>query len=119
MTISSILFNTIAIALIIAVIWWFFGNKIKPAISKTNKVLVKDGIYQPAAIQIPANREVKLTFQREDEAACAATVVFDGLDLAVDLPLHKEVEITLPPQKEGEITFACQMNMYRGKIVVA
>lgn len=118
MTIFTIIFNLLALALIIGVIWWFFGNRIRPAAVKANKVLVKDGIYQPDIIQIPANRSVTLTFLREDDTACAATVVFSGLDMVVKLPLNKSVEISIPPQKAGEIMFACQMNMYRGKLVV-
>ena len=121
MTFTTIIANIFSLALIVAVIWWFFGSKIKPAVAKinsVNKVLVKDGIYQPSSIQVPANREVKLSFLREDDTACAATLVFNDLDIAVQLPLNKSVEIVIPPQKAGEINFTCQMGMYRGKLIV-
>ena len=122
MSYSMIAVNVIALALIGAVIWWFFGGKLRPAVATADvpiTILVKDGIYQPSLVQIPANKEVTLHFLREDESACSKTVVFTQLNLAYELPMNKVVTVVLPPQKEGELDFTCQMGMYRGKIIIS
>ncbi|HTM63869.1 MAG TPA: cupredoxin domain-containing protein [Gammaproteobacteria bacterium] len=120
MSIGTILINIIAAALIILVIWWFFGGNVKTiaAADVPVTILVKDGVYQPAFIQIPANKQITLHFMREDDSACSSTVIFPQLKVSYVLPKNKSVTITLPPQPAGMIDFTCQMGMYRGKIVV-
>ena len=123
MNIGMIMFNVIAAILIVLVIWWFFGNKLKPAVVIAElpfTIVIKDGIYQPAFIQIPANKAVGLQFIREDDNACAATVIFPQLQLSYELPRNKIVKVILPPQQPGTtLDFTCQMGMYRGKLVVS
>ncbi len=34
------------------------------------------------------------------------------------LPLGQAVEITFTPEKPGELTYACAMDMYKGKVIV-
>ncbi len=114
--------NIIAAILIVMVIWWFFGNKLKPMVATAElpfTIVIKDGIYQPALIQIPANKEVSLQFLREDDNPCAATVTFPQLQLSYELPKNKIVKVVLPPQPTGTLDFTCQMGMYRGKLVVS
>lgn len=121
MNIGVIAFNVIAVVLIALVVWWFFANKLKPSMAAKDmpvKIVVKDGVYQPSLIQIPAHKQVMLHFVREDDSACSKTVVFTQLKLSYELPLNQVVTISLPPQDQGEIDFTCQMGMYRGKIIV-
>ena len=120
--IISIIVNGIGIVFIIFVLWWFFFSKRSAEVVATDqpiKVLVKNGIYQPAVIQVPKGKEVKLQFVRQDGTPCAETVLFSKLDLSYSLPLNQMVEITIPPQPLGEIEFSCQMGMYKGKLIVA
>jgi plastocyanin domain-containing protein len=55
---------------------------------------------------------------RIDESPCSAVVVFADLDISEDLPIGETKEITLPALPPGEYPFTCQMQMYRGELVV-
>jgi plastocyanin domain-containing protein len=117
---SLLIVNVIAALLIIFIFWWFFGGHTKVMVAGVDepiKILVKNGIYQPALIQVPADKQVKLHFLREDTSTCSAMVVFTQLKLSYPLALNQLTTITLPPHEKGEIDFTCQMGMYRGKII--
>jgi plastocyanin domain-containing protein len=113
--------NAVAALLIVFVIWWFFGGKMQAVSSAEGpiSIVVKDGVYQPAVIQVHANQPLTFHFLREDESPCSGTVVFQQLNIAYELPRNKITEIILPPQSSGVIDFTCPMKMYRGKIVVS
>ena len=49
---------------------------------------------------------------------CAEKVVFDDLGIADDLPIGQPVELTITPKQPGEYSFTCQMQMFRGTLVV-
>lgn len=121
MNAGMIFVNILAIILIALVGWWFFWPRLRSdhAVKLPAVILVKDGIYQPALIQIPANKPVTLQFLREDETACAATVVFPQLNVSFDLPKGKVVKVSLPAQPKGTLDFTCSMGMYRGKLVAS
>ena len=60
-------------------------------------------------------------FTRKSDKTCATDVHFslpDGTKIDEVLPLGQPVEIPLPPQPAGDLTYACGMNMDHGTIVV-
>ena len=119
---NTLLINLFGIAAIGFALWWFLWDKRRPkAFASTNNIvdiLVKEGVYQPALIQISARKPATLRFLREDQTPCSEVVIFPTLNQNYFLPLNKVVEIILPPQSVGEIEFECSMKMYRGKIQV-
>jgi plastocyanin domain-containing protein len=82
------------------------------------EIIVDNGVYTPARIEVPAGRPVTLCFLRKDPSPCAEKVLFDALGVSAELPLGKPVMMTVTPDKPGEYEFTCQMGMYRGKLVV-
>lgn len=117
---KNLIVNTIAAVLIVLVFCWVFSThstRKVPGVDVPIMIIVKDGIYQPSLIQVPAGKPVLLQFLREDNGACSATVVFPQLNLSYSLPLDQKFTITLQPHEKGEIDFTCQMGMYRGKII--
>jgi plastocyanin domain-containing protein len=44
--------------------------------------------------------------------------VIPDYDIKRELPLNEPVVVEFTPEKAGTISFACGMNMQRGKIVV-
>ena len=52
----------------------------------------------------------------ETPSARAEKVLFDALGVGAELPLGKPVTVT--PDKPGEYEFTCQMQMYRGRLVM-
>ena len=61
---------------------------------------------------------VRLDFYRDETASCSEQVIFGDFGIARDLPAYKTTSIELTPQKPGEFTFTCGMNMMRGKLIV-
>lgn len=81
------------------------------------KVTVK-GEYSPDRIVVKKGRPVRLLFYREDDSECTAQVVIPDLNVKQDLALKKDTAVDFVPEKEGEFTFACGMDMMKGKLVV-
>jgi len=116
---TSIVVNIVGVALIALIVWWFW--LVKPAARRAEggvvEVLVADGVYTPASIEVPSGQPVRLRFLRKDPSACAEKVLFDDLDVSADLALGRHTEVTVVPPKPGEYVFTCQMRMYRGRLV--
>jgi hypothetical protein len=77
----------------------------------------KDG-FTPQEISFQKGQPLKLAFYRTDAKNCASEVVFKNLNIRKKLPVGEVVVVEVPTDKTGEFSFACGMDMYRGKIVV-
>ena len=111
------------IAAIAFVLWYFFGEREATAARVDErgiqeiKITVKGG-YSPDVIVLKEGRTVQLHFYRDETASCSEQVVFGDFGIARDLPAFKTTTIEFTPEKAGEFTFTCGMNMMRGKLVV-
>jgi plastocyanin domain-containing protein len=117
----SAIVNLVGILLAIAIVWWFWLSKPKAQRVAGNApidIVVDGGVYTPARIEIAAGKPVTLRFLRKDPSPCAEKVLFDDLGIAADLPVGQPVELTITPKTSGEYAFTCQMQMYRGTLVV-
>jgi len=116
----DILINSIGILLIVFIVGWFWLYQPRPLIRSQGAidVVVENGVYTPARIMAKQGESLKLRFLRKDPSPCAEKVIFDKLNLAVDLPVGEKVEIEITPEQTGEVAFTCQMQMYRGSIIV-
>ena len=110
-------------ALIAFVLWYFFGEREQVAAEANEsglqeiKVTVKGG-YSPDVIVVKKDTPVRLNFYRDETASCSEQIVFGDFGIARDLPAFKTTPIEFTPEKAGEFTFACGMNMLRGKLIV-
>ena len=118
---TSVAVNLAGVVLIGLIVWWFWLSqpKTQRATSEVIDVLVEGGVYSPARIEMAAGQTVTLRFLRKDPSPCAEKVLFDDLGIAADLPVGKPVELVVTPKTAGEYAFTCQMQMYRGTLVVA
>lgn len=113
--------NLLGLLVIATIVWWFWLYKPEEATSAEQgiiNVLVENGVYEPARIQIPAHQTSTLRFLRKDTTPCSATVIFNGLDISSDLPVNHPKNIEVTPSKSGNYTFGCQMQMYKGELIV-
>jgi len=112
--------NFAGLAAIGLIVWWFWLSKpqAQRAASGVIDVVVDAGVYAPARIEVVAGKSVTLRFLRKDPSPCAEKVLFDDLGIAADLPIDQPVELTITPKQPGEYAFTCQMQMYRGTLVV-
>ncbi len=111
------------VGLIALTLWYFFGER-EAASAETNeagvqeiKVTVRGG-YSPDIIVVKKDMPVRLNFYRDETSSCSEQVVFGDFGIAKDLPAFKTTTIEFTPDKTGEFTFACGMNMLRGKLIV-
>jgi plastocyanin domain-containing protein len=110
-------------ALIGFIVWYFFGEREKAVAEvaasgvQEVKVTVKGG-YAPDVIVVKQGKPVRLDFFRDETSSCTEQVVFGDFGIVRDLPAYKTTPIEFTPDKAGEFTFACGMNMVRGKLIV-
>ncbi len=117
----SFVVNLLAVALMGFIVWWFWLAR--PGAERVSgsgaiEVLVENGVYSPARIEVPQGERVTLSFMRRDPSPCAEKVIFNELDIALDLPLGEKKKVVIGPLSTGEYSFSCQMQMYRGSLVV-
>ncbi len=75
--------------------------------------------YDPSAIDVVAGAPVTLVFKRVSAEGCGEEIVFADRNIRLELPLNKEVEVTLTPEANERIAFTCGMGMYKGSIVAS
>ena len=113
--------SIVVVVLLIAILLVRCADKTPDAIQKPGvqeiKVTVK-GEYSPARIVVKKDQPVRLLFYREDDSECTADVVIPDLKLKQSLAVRQETAVEFVPDKEGEFTFACGMDMMKGKLVV-
>lgn len=117
---SEIIVTVAGLVLIGLIIWWFWLSTPKAAHVDRNApvdIQVKNGTYQPAAVEVPAGQPVRLNFTRYDATPCAEKVVFASLGITADLPVERTQSVSLPALKPGTYEFTCQMGMYRGRLI--
>ena len=111
------------VALIALVLWYFFGEREAVAATTTEggvqeiKITVKGG-YSPDVVVVKQGRPVRLDFYRDETASCSEQVLFGDFGIARDLPAFRSTAVEFTPDRAGEFTWTCGMNMLRGKLVV-
>lgn len=112
--------NLAGVVVIGLIVWWFWFSRPKARrVSGTGpiEIIVENGVYTPARIEVAAGQPVTLRFVRKDPSPCAEKALFDSLGVNADLPIDKPVEVIVTPPQPGEYEFTCQMRMYRGALV--
>jgi len=93
------------------------GKILRPKIQTARVEINKLG-YQPMSINLKKGIPARITFVRSTDETCATEVVFPDFGIRRDLPLNQTVAVNITPNKAGEFTFTCGMNMQRGKLIV-
>ena len=111
--------NLAGAALIALIVWWFWIYKSGSVAMQDGaiEILVKDGVYQPSKIRLPANQKATLIFTRVDSSPCSESLQIPDLDINASLTLNKKVNVTIPPIEPGRHAFHCQMKMYVGELI--
>lgn len=125
MDVSNWLVTIGGLLLIGLIAWFFWGPKKGGSLANVGAsgyqeatIRVKNGVYTPNRIVVQSGKPIKFEFLREEKVACSEMVIFPDMQKSVMLPFGKKVTIELPPMKEGNYEFTCQMGMYRGLVIV-
>jgi plastocyanin domain-containing protein len=123
MDLSQIVVTVVGLALVAGILLFFFGPR-KPVSARAGTsgaqevdILVQGG-YSPAVVQARRGQPLRLRFNRQETAACSDVVVFPDFGVRRDLPAFQTTIVELVPNRNGEFTFVCGMNMLRGTLVV-
>jgi plastocyanin domain-containing protein len=73
--------------------------------------------FEPSSLKLKAGVPARVTFVRKTDETCAKEVVIKEYNINRKLPLNEPVTVEFTPRK-GEFTFACGMNMLKGKLIV-
>lgn len=123
MTSDVVLVNLAGLALIGAIVWYFWLSRNRGVQAELwdgaqSALIVVKGGYTPDTVVVERGRPVRLIFRREESALCSERVVLPAFDRSAVLPEGREVSVEFLPTERGEFPFACQMGMLRGRIVV-
>lgn len=82
------------------------------------KVIVSKNGYEPSTVTFAKGEPVKIAFYRTDSENCGGEVVFKAANISKKLPVGELVVVDLGEVKGNELSFACGMNMLKGKVLV-
>jgi hypothetical protein len=74
--------------------------------------------YQPAALNIPADKPVRIVVTRNEDVACSDQIAFPQLGIKQDLKANGVTTVNLPATKGGTYTMTCGMGMMSGQLIV-
>jgi plastocyanin domain-containing protein len=121
---DRIVVDAVGLALIAFIVWFFWLVKkkgVRAALTsggyQEQMVLVKGG-YTPDVIVVERGKPVRLNFIRQESASCSEMVLLPAFSKSAQLPEGQTVPVEFLPAQPGEYEFACQMGMFRGKLVV-
>jgi len=124
MTWDKVAVDVVGLALIGFIVWFFWLVKAKgykAALTsggyQEQMVLVKGG-YTPDVIVVEVGKPVRLNFVRQESASCSEMVLLPAFGKSAKLPEGETVPVEFLPKQPGEYEFACQMGMFRGKLIV-
>jgi plastocyanin domain-containing protein len=74
--------------------------------------------FVPKEIPAKVGQPITLVVTRKTDLTCAKQIVFADLGVEKELPMNQAVEVTVTPERQGELRFACDMDMIAGKLIV-
>jgi Cu+-exporting ATPase len=119
-----LLVDALGLALIGAILWYFFLSRRPDAATaelghglQEIRVAVKGG-YSPDTVVARPGVPLRLVFDRQEEAPCSEEIVFPDFGIRRTLPAFATTVIDLPAPAAGRYGFACGMDMLHGTLVV-
>lgn len=104
-------------ALVLFLLWFFFGKR-REAVAGSEITVVVDGGYDPDLILARRGAPLTLVFDRRDTGPCTDEIVLPDFGVRRALPSGAKTVIRIVPERAGEFSFSCGMNMLHGKIRV-
>ena len=124
MTWDRALVDLVGLGFIAFIVWFFWFVKTKGVRAgytsggyQEQMVLVKGG-YTPDVIVVERGKPVRLNFVRQESASCTEMVLLPAFNKSAKLPEGETIPVEFLPNEPGEYEFACQMGMFRGKLIV-
>lgn len=82
------------------------------------EIAVMQNGFVPNIVAVKAGQPVTLVVTRKTDKTCATDFVLKDQNINQPLPLDSAVTITFTPDKAGDLSYSCAMDMFRGTIRV-
>jgi len=105
-------------ALVAFLLVFFFGRR-RAVAAGPEITIVVDGGYAPDLIVARRGVPLRLVFDRRDTGPCTDEIVLPDFGIRRALPSGAKTVIEIVPERAGEFSFSCGMNMLHGRIRVA
>ncbi len=121
---DEILVTAAGMLAIAGVAWFFWGQRragVSAALTPSGRqeaTIVVKGVYNPDVILVERGKPVRLSFLRQETAACSEEVLLPDFGRRSQLPEGELIPVDFTPENPGEYEFTCGMGMLRGKVVV-
>lgn len=122
MGVLDVIVIVVAIVLIAALGWFFFGPRrarnarLEDGVQRV-EVTVRGG-YSPNVIRVRQGTPVEVVFDRQESGECTSRVVFPDFKIGAGLPAHTRTTVRLSPDRAGSYSFNCGMHMIHGTLLV-
>ncbi len=106
--------------LFVALLWfglgWAADSRAQGVELPTFHIVVQDGRFQPARLEVPAGTRIKLTLQNDGPGP----LEFENDDLRVEKVLNAGARsfVVLPRLKPGEYSFIDEFNPITGELIL-
>jgi Cu+-exporting ATPase len=123
MTISEVVVLAATVLMSGGLVWFFFGSRPEARRAALDnevqrvEVLLKGG-YTPQRLEAVAGVPLEITFDRQESGDCTSRVVLPDFAVSAALPAYEKTVVRLVPDRAGEFTFSCAMNMIHGTLIV-
>ena len=115
----DVVITLVGLGLIALTYWFFLGKKEEKGVMVDKEIVITvEWGYKPSAITVKKGQLVTLKFLRKDASSCLEEVVVPEFKIRQFLELGKTTEVKITPDRVGEFTFSCGMNMFHGKLKV-
>jgi plastocyanin domain-containing protein len=90
----------------------------KAKASRIVEMAVTEDGFVPAEVKVKKGEPLQLVITRKTDRTCATEIVIKDYGIDLKLPLNKAVTVAFTPTKEGNVRYACGMDMISGVLVV-
>ena len=124
MSVDQVIVTLAGALAVVGVAWFFWGPRgagVRAAVTSSGAqeaTIVVKGAYTPDVIVVEHAKPVRLSFLRQETAACSEEVIFPDFARRAQLPEGQLVPVEFIPDEAGEYEFHCGMGMLRGKLIV-
>ena len=113
-------FGSMAVATLLSGVMLSTGLNPRPAMASAKAqevtVTITASGYNPSSVNVKAGKPVRMTFVSKGDG-CSNSVKIPALKQSFNLSKGQKKTVTFTPKKGQVITFACGMDMYKGKVV--
>jgi Cu+-exporting ATPase len=123
MELAEILVTVGGLLLAAVLAWFFFGPKearraeLRGDVQEI-EITVKGG-YSPSLVEVREGVPVRVVFDRQEAGDCTSRVLLPDFQVSKSLAAFGKTAVEFTPDRSGEFTFACGMNMVHGTLVVS